>query len=516
MNIGSIIYKLFFDKQGLLWLATHEKGLYCLQPESGKIIRHYTAGTNGLYANSGTDIEQLNDSIIVYSAGALNFINKKRGTVRLLRFEDGLPSNTVSRLRTDTAGYLWFITTNGLSRYNPYNNRITTYGRKDGVNVAELTTSADYRTANNFLLFGGNNALLLFQPSHFTTSKAPPDVAITDFKLFNQFLPVDSLLQHRQITLGPDQNSFSIYFSSLSYQQNGRLTFYYRMEGINKDWLISDGTHFQNYALLPPGQYEFQVFAENSEGVRSPNITKLSVVIEPPFWRTAWFLCLLTVLFILAVYHLHNLRIQRLLAVERVRSRVARDLHDDMGSTLSTINILSSMAKSKMTTDAVKTATYLSKISDNSQRMMEAMDDIVWSIKPANDSMQRVVARMREFATSMLEAKDMALHFAVAEPVFGVKLDMERRRDLFLLFKEALNNAAKYSKATDVWVSLSVQNKELMLSVKDNGNGFDVQHSDEGNGLGNMRKRADSLGGTLQIESEKGNGTGITLLMPAG
>jgi signal transduction histidine kinase/ligand-binding sensor domain-containing protein len=515
LDIGSIIYKLFFDKQGLLWLATHEKGLYCLQPESGKIIRHYTADAGGLYANSGTDIEQLNDSIIVYSAGALNFINKKNGTVRLFRFEDGLPSNTVSRLRTDTAGHLWLITANGLSRYNPHNNRITTYGRKDGVNVAEMTTSADYRTANNFLLFGGNNALLLFQPSHFTTPDAPPNVAITDFKLFNQFLPVDSLLQQKQITLEPDQNSFSVYFSSLSYQQNSRLTFYYRMEGSNNDWQIADGSHFQNYALLPPGRYEFQVFAENSEGIRSPHITKLAVVIKPPFWRRAWFIALLAVLFILAVYHLHNLRIQRLLAVEKVRSRVARDLHDDMGSTLSTINILSSMAKSKMTTDAVKTAGYLSKISDNSQRMMEAMDDIVWSIKPANDSMQRIVARMREFATSMLEAKDIALHFTVAEPALGVKLDMEKRRDLFLLFKEALNNAAKYSKATNVWVNLSVQNKQLILSVKDNGSGFDVQHSDEGNGLGNMRKRADSLNGNLQIVSEKGMGTEITLTMPA-
>jgi signal transduction histidine kinase/ligand-binding sensor domain-containing protein len=518
LDIGSIIYKVFFDNEGLIWLATQENGLYCLRPETRKVVRHYTADGSpaGLYANSGLDIEQLNDSTIVYAAGALNFINKKRGTVRLLRFEDGLPSNTVFRLNKDASGFLWLITANGLSRYNPHNHHITSYGRRDGVDVAELTTDAAYRTANNLMLFSGSNALLLFQPSFFSTAQPPPDVAITDFKLFNQFLPVDSLLHQPQITLAPDENSFSIYFSSLSYQQNSRLTFYYKMEGVDRDWLVSDGTHFQNYSLLPPGRYLFQVYAENSEGIRSPHITKLAVVVEPPFWRTAPFIALLLVLFILAIWYLHNLRVQRILAVEGVRSRVARDLHDDMGSTLSTINILSSMAKSKMTTDTVKTATYLSKISDNSQRMLEAMDDIVWSIKPTNDTMQRVVARMREFATSLLEAKDILLHFSVAEGVYGVKLDMERRRDLFLLFKEALNNAAKYSKATDVWVELSLRNKQLYLCVKDNGTGFDVASSDEGNGLGNMQKRADSLKGSLHITSLKQEGTAITLLMPVG
>ena len=122
------------------------------------------------------------------------------------------------------------------------------------------------------------------------------------------------------------------------------------------------------------------------------------------------------------------MRVQRLLAVEKLRTRVARDLHDDMGSTLSTINILSAMAKSKMNTDAVKTTEYLAKITDNSQRMMDAMDDIVWSIKPSNDSMQKIVARMREFATNVLEPKDIALEFHIDEQVYDIKLNMEARR----------------------------------------------------------------------------------------
>jgi signal transduction histidine kinase len=203
-----------------------------------------------------------------------------------------------------------------------------------------------------------------------------------------------------------------------------------------------------------------------------------------------------------------------LLAVEKLRNKVARDLHDDMGSTLSTINILTSMAKTKMNTDIVKTTEYLGKISDNSQRMMEAMDDIVWSIKPSNDSMQKIAARMREFATNVLEAKEIELDFKVDDKVYDEKLDMEARRDFFLVFKEVINNAAKYSKASRVSVYVTVQKNWLVLSIKDNGTGFDVTQTDNGNGLGNMRKRAEAMRGSIQVFSKPGQGTEVQLKVP--
>ncbi|RYZ28469.1 MAG: hypothetical protein EOO10_09445 [Chitinophagaceae bacterium] len=515
-DIGTIVYKIFIDRQGDIWLATQEKGLIEIDRVTGKIIRQFTAnnGANSLYSNSGNDIEQLNDSVIVYGAGALNFINKRTGGVWLLRLEDGLPSNSVRRLRMDNDGFLWIITSNGLSRYNPYNNRITTYGRRDGITLAEQAIDADYRSKSNYIVFAGGNALMMFKPSLFVTSKAPPDVVITDFRIDNTFYPVDSLMQLPYIKLGSDQSSFGIYFSSLSYQQRDRLTYFFKMEGIDKEWQASDGVFFQNYSLLPPGKYTFKVYAENVEGIRSPNTTEFHIVIKPPFYRTKWFISTMLFLIVLFIYFLHRERVNRLLAVEKIRTRVARDLHDDMGSTLSTINILSAMAKSKMTSDPVKTANYISKISDNSQRMMEAMDDIVWSIKPSNDNMQRVTARMREFATSVLEAKDITLHFSVAEEVFDVKLDMEARRDFFLIFKEALNNAAKYSRATEVWVNIAAQNKQLSFLIKDNGIGFDVAKADNGNGLGNMQKRADGVNGKLRIRSVEGDGTEVKLVVP--
>lgn len=515
-EFGTIIYKVFVDKQGWLWIATHEKGIYAVDPVSNTIVQHYTSDGDGahVYTNTANDIEQLNDSIIIYGGGVLNFINKKNKTVRLLKYEDGLPSNNVLRLRMDRAGYLWIVTSNGLCRYNPNNNRITPYGRKDGVFLGEQANVCDYACNNGDLIFAGGNAVVMFNPSIFSNNHPPPDVTLTDFQLFSKYIPVDSLMQLPAVKLLHDQNSFTIYFSSLSFVQRDKLTYYYKMEGLDDEWHKADRGYFINYSLLPPGKYVFKIYCENLEGMRSMNTTEINIHIKPPFWQTWWFRSCILFVIALIIYDLHNARVKRLLAVEKLRNKVARDLHDDMGSTLSTINILTAMAKTKMNSDAVKTTEYLGKISDNSQRMMEAMDDIVWSIKPSNDSMNKITARMREFATNVLEAKEIELDFKVDDKVYDEKLDMEARRDFFLIFKEAVNNAAKYSKAEKVTVHISSQHKNLVLTVKDDGIGFDPEKADSGNGLGNMRKRAESMRGVLKFESGEGNGTNVILKVP--
>jgi ligand-binding sensor domain-containing protein/two-component sensor histidine kinase len=514
-DIGTIIFKILFDNQGWLWMATRERGLYAVDVASGKILQHYTAhaGKNSLYSNTGTDVEQLQNNVIVFGGGALNFINKNTGAVTVVTYDDGLPSNTVSRLRMDEKGFLWIITSNGLCRYNPNNQRITPYDRKDGVVLAEQTIAADYRTSNNNIIFAGSNSVVMFNPTTFATTLQPPDVTITDFKIYNRFLPVDSLLKHPYVTLQPDENSLSIYFASLSYKQKDKLTFYYKMEGIDKDWIKADRSYFVNYSLLPPGKYSFKIYCENIEGLRSLKTTGLTILIKPPYYKTFWFMSCILFVIALLIYAVHDLRVNRLMAVEALRNRVARDLHDDMGSTLSTINILSSMAKHKVNEDAQKTNEYLVKISEYSERMMDAMDDIVWSIKPSNDSMQKITARMREFATNVLEAKEIEFEFKIDEAVHEIKLNMEARRDFFLVFKEAVNNAAKYSNAAKVWINLTLQNKGLTLLVKDDGVGFNLNEAD-GNGLGNMQKRADNMNGTVVIKSKKGEGTAVKLLIP--
>lgn len=515
-QFGTIIPKILIDNNRLLWLATFNQGLYCLSADGKTVLKHYTSDSkeNALFINSGDDIDQINDTTIAYGAGALNLINTRTGKVTWRTFDEGLPGNSIRRIRADRNGNLWIITRNGLCKYNPRTNRFTPYGRKDGITLANMTAAADFISDEDYILFAGSNGLMYFMPSLFENKKPPANVAITDFKLFNDYLPLDSLLKRPKLEFNADENSFSIYFSSLSYSQKEKLTYYYKMDGVDKGWTKADRQNFVNYPLLPPGHYTFSIYCENIDGIRSKEITSFEIYIKPPFWKTYWFVSTLLLIILLFIYALHRLRVNKLLAVEKIRNRVARDLHDDMGSTLSTINILSTMAKSKLNSDNVKTSEFISKISENSQRMMEAMDDIVWSIKPMNDSMQKIIARMREYATNILEAKDIELLFNIEEEVNDVKLDMEARRDFFLIFKEAVNNAAKYSKSEIVKISLLINNKQLTLEVIDDGEGFDVAHADSGNGLSNMQKRADAMQGRLQITSKKGSGTTVKLAVP--
>lgn len=510
------LYVMARDHDGWLWIGTNQKGVFAVDTKTGNIVQQYhkDAGPGkSLFSNFGSAAAVYNDSIIFIAGEALNIINKKRGTVKIVSLREGLPSNSIRGMTLDNNGLLWLATSNGLSRYNYRNNTFIHLTRKDGIVSIENAGDKAYCDENNQVVFGGSNAMLIVDANRLTSAAMPSDVTITDFRLFNTYLPVDSLQKQGAVKLHHDEHSFSIYFSSLSYMQKDKLVYYYKMEGVDTGWTRSGRLLQVNYTRMPPGKYTFLVRCETNEGARSRNITSMKIVISPPFWKASWFLFIAAILLVLLVYFIHRLRVNKLLAVEKLRLRVARDLHDDMGSTLSTINILSTMAKAKIATDPVRTSEYISKITDNSTRMMEAMDDIVWSIKPSNDSMQKITARMREFATSVLEAKEIDLHFKVDEPVYEMKLDMESRRDLFLLFKEAVNNIAKHSKSTEVNIDVLGRQKRLLMIIKDNGIGFNEEDVD-GNGLGNMHKRAQALKGRLQINSDPGHGTRVSLSIP--
>jgi signal transduction histidine kinase len=197
-----------------------------------------------------------------------------------------------------------------------------------------------------------------------------------------------------------------------------------------------------------------------------------------------------------------------------VRIRIAKDLHDDMGSTLSTINILSEMAKTKIDTDIPAAKKFIHQISDNSNRIMESMDDIVWNIDTANESIENTLSRMREFAGNLLEARGVSYIFKEDEQIKNINLELGRRHDFVMIFKEAINNLAKYSECRTASIEVLLTRNTLILLISDDGKGFDHNLMNDGNGLINMQKRAAALKGTLSIKSEINKGTTIGLRIP--
>ncbi len=204
-------------------------------------------------------------------------------------------------------------------------------------------------------------------------------------------------------------------------------------------------------------------------------------------------------------------RAKRLAEIEQVRNTIARDLHDDIGSTLSTINIISNLA---MRENINGNNHHLSRIAEQSSKMMESMTDMVWSINPINDSIEKVMVKMKVFATEILEPKNITVRFFGEESLNGLSLDAEKRKNVFLIFKEAINNAAKYSQATEVSVTLKQSEDKLMMTVSDNGKGFVEENVKTGNGLSNLKSRASAMHAEFNLSSAENKGTRIELVLP--
>jgi two-component system sensor histidine kinase UhpB len=226
------------------------------------------------------------------------------------------------------------------------------------------------------------------------------------------------------------------------------------------------------------------------------------------------------VLLLLAVAALFNRfqlkkKLEQQQALLDMRNAIARDLHDEIGSTLTSINILSQVSKNNLEKDQQKTSTLLQKITEQSHQMQQSMSDIVWAVKSDNDRIENIMVRMREYLGHTIESKNVDIHFDVEEEVLGQYLSMQQRKDFFLVFKEAVNNAAKYASCSKMEISIRRNNGHIALQVKDNGKGFDVNAVSSSSGLKNMQGRAKALNGNLTVLSTPGQGTSIQLQVPA-
>ncbi|MGC4022738.1 MAG: tetratricopeptide repeat protein [Cyclobacteriaceae bacterium] len=200
---------------------------------------------------------------------------------------------------------------------------------------------------------------------------------------------------------------------------------------------------------------------------------------------------------------------KRLMEIERVRNQIARDLHDDMGSTLSSINLISQVALKDNSIDSK--SKYFQRIGEQSSKIMESMSDMVWSINPENDSFQKTIAKMKEFCAEILEPRNIGFTFLIDEALNSISLDVAKRKNLFLIFKETINNAAKYSSASFVNIQFSKTETGVFLVIRDNGKGFEISNQSNGNGLRNMKERAREIDATLSLESTVGSGTSLMM-----
>jgi signal transduction histidine kinase len=256
------------------------------------------------------------------------------------------------------------------------------------------------------------------------------------------------------------------------------------------------------------------VKACNNDGVWNETGATALLSVTPPFWKTIWFYCIVTIVIAIILFSVYKIRINQILRLQSIRQRIARDLHDDIGSTLSSISMMSKMAAVSDSAGKEKSTELFSTIGKASTQAMDLMSDIVWSVNPENDKMENIVSRMREYASVILDAADISFELETDESALHILLPMEKRKDFFLIFKEAINNLAKYSHATKAQIKLSEKNHCLVLYITDNGNGFNPGKAFSGNGLKNMKARAEQLHAKFEISSQQNSGTVISLSVP--
>jgi signal transduction histidine kinase len=520
-SFGGAVNRVVALANGHLWVAVNGKGLFVIDTRSAKFLQ--TVDIRRAKSSDIMDVRDIlavNDSLLILAGEHLGTIDPRTYKVSFDNTYTGRLSGTQFALLQDKHGNIWVGGATGIYKLNLKTKVLTKYSQQDGLVTIHNNSYVPERSVmlkNGRLAFGGNQHLVVFDPEEYKTSQRPPNVTITGFQLNNQYLSVDSLLKPGAIQLPYTHNSFKIDFAAISFAHRERITYEYKMDGLEEDWHRLTAGGQASYNFLPPGYYRFLVRAKNDQGDYSQQTTHLDIQIKPPFWKTIWFYLLVAVVTGCVLFYLHRLRLQRLLHIEKVRNRLARDLHDDMGSTLSTINILSNIALKQKSLDEVKSKQYLNTISESTHQMMEAMDDIVWSINPVNDSIAKIVARMKETAGAVLEPQQIDYRFETDPLVLELHLSMESRREIFLIFKEALNNIVKYAGCSRVIIKLSKKGNELMLTIQDDGVGFAMPQPGSavrGNGLKNMHIRAGNVNGRLSVVSEQGKGTTINLLLP--
>jgi ligand-binding sensor domain-containing protein/signal transduction histidine kinase len=425
----------------------------------------------------------------------------------------GLSGSSTEAITEDLYGRIYVATGRGLDQLDPETGRIKHFTTDDG--LAPGLIIAAFRDCEGALWLGTHRGLSRFMPAPEEDSPPPP-ILITGLNIGGERQGVSAIgeAEIQMPDLGPDRNQLQIDFVALGFAPSEGLRYQYRLEGSDDEWSPVTEQRTVNFAKLAPGRYRFLVRAVNAPGAASERPASISFRILRPVWQQWWFLMAVAVMAGLAAYSVYRYRVGRLLELERVRTRIAADLHDDIGMNLTRIAILSEVAHRRLSDENAAVEVPLSSIAQISRESAASMGDIVWAINPRHDHLIDLVQRMRKLANEVFASRRIELEFIAPEADGELRLGADLRRDVLLIFKEALNNVARHSNCSTAHIELGVENQWLNLRIADDGDGFDADGSTEGNGLANMKRRAQGLGGELRVTSVAGNGTELTLRVP--
>lgn len=558
------ISDMYEDEQGNFWITTLRSGLHLLDRRSGTSRQwgHDPNNPQSVSANALGDILALphpadtNRTILWMSSegGGLVRFDPTEESFRSFSTADGLSDNSITSMVADDAGILWLATAKGLTRFDPQKETARIYDQRDGISNPEFNPWAGMKSQSGELWFGTPSGIIFFDPGTFSVEETlkPPAVIFTELAIFNQPVKIGegailstAISEAGTIHLSHQDHIFSLSFAALDFTRPEQNRYAYILEGLHNEWIDLGNRHQVSFTGLSPGSYRLRIKAGNSKGIWNETGTSLNLIITPPFWKSNWAYFLYALLFAAAffAYRHYDHRKQQREAAEKIRKareaadlreaklravaaesrtkalqaeqaaekqqmrmRIASDLHDEIGSNLSSIALISNLLRKTpdLSADVQEAFQDVNRAARDST---EAIRDIVWFINPKSDSIGDLITRMKETARTMLQQIDYDFTDTVGETAW--KLPPEVKRNIYLIFKEILNNIIRHAGANQVTIAVGAKEKLLTVNIRDDGAGFDPKADSSGNGLQNMRYRAEQIGGEIHIDSAPAKGSQI-------
>ncbi len=542
-------YNMLEDHLGLFWVGTAAGGLNLFDRETG-MFKHFMNDPGNPHSLSHNRVlgifETRNGDLWIATALGLNkLIRPADGSENysFIQFHeaDGLPNEVIYGVLEDEAGNLWVSTGKGLCKIHFENGqiRVRIYSGADGLQSDEFDHNSYHRAADGKMYFGGLNGFNAFYPDSVRDNPYVPPVVITDFKILNESVPIKSnvgtnsnsplrksITETAEIVLSYSDDVISFEFAALNYTMPEKNQYAYKMEGFDERWIYSGTRRFATYTNLDPGNYIFRVKGSNNDGVWNEEGASLNIVITPPPWQTWWAYLLYAMAGFVAIGGFvryktreHAREIEAQAAIEsakieereRVRKKSSADFHDEAGHLITKITLFLELARRNSGKNK-QLQKYLGKIEEHTKTLASGMRDFIWGLDPEKDSLYETMVRLKDFGNAMFQHSAIRFTSNAAKSTFKQRnLDIDDRRAIVFIFKEAMNNCLKHSHATKVQLISELQSDELSIILTDDGAGIPQNRQHDGYGLKNMQSRAKKINATLDIESTPGVGTQITL-----
>lgn len=510
----SRVIPIFEDDFGELWIGTYG-GLNKFDREK-EIFKWYKYSPNDITTISNDRIYSIYLSNLgelwVGTYQGLNKYIRKTDSFEHITIEDGLAGNTIYGILEDEENNLWIRTNKGISKYDPIRKIIRNYYRNDGFEGLESNSSIFIKNKSGKLYFSGLNGYNSFYPNDIKDNTIPPKVVFSKLKILDEVIEVGdenylpkSLNEIDELILSYKDKVFSIEFSALHYAIPSKNKYAYMLEGFIDRWTFTDANHrVASFTNLSAGEYTLHVIASNNDGVWNETGRSLKIIITPPYWETWWFRLIAFAVLILLIFMVYEIRLTRLIEIERTRARIARNLHDDVGGTLASIQyFVDAIRKNKTEVHVNK---FLDLIMASSNDAQEKIRDIIWTVNPKEDGLTRFLVKFNRHASDLLDSHDIKYKMNFPKVEIEKKIGMEKRQHIWCICKETITNIIRHSNCSNVNVVFTLEGNLLRYSIEDDGVGFNKSTTPAGDGLTNIAFRSEKLGATYKIDTEENKG----------